>query len=160
MNTNNPSPKLDISQHRLEESWNDNSEQMLYEWSNQCAEKSSAHDKAGRKNKRYFAMVNLPVMLTSVTMSGLAGFVGDMPYWSYVNVAGLVGIGCMNAIGSFYNFGQKEQKHFDTATRYHEISIDVAAELNKGREFRIPSDVFVTQVRMRIAHLDRIAPVI
>ena len=154
------STTLLVDTPRLEEPWSTETENMLSSWSSECLSVSSRHARQGKRCKQLFAYCSVPGLLLSVVMGGVTGVFADDPYIQYVNMIGFISLGIFQGVNSFFNFGKKEQCHFEYATRYSEIATNVHAELVKSRAFRVPADVFMTQIRMCKQQLDRNAPVI
>ena len=66
----------------------------------------------------------------------------------------------MGGIDSFFSFSTRKERHFNHSARYGELSTAIEGELFKNKRFRIQSDVFCTEVRMRYDMLNTTAPVI
>jgi hypothetical protein len=152
--------RLTLPPNRLEEPWGTSAEEMLALWSSDCQAASETHAACGKHFKRLFTYWSIPGLLLSVVMGGVTGVLADDPNIQYVNMVGFITLGAIQGVNSFFNFGKKEQRHFEYATRYLEISTNIQAELVKNRAFRIPADVFLTEMRMCKQQLDRNAPVI
>ena len=132
---------------------------MLALWSAECQTASDTHMARGQHYKRLFSYWSLPGLLLSVVMGGVTGVLAEDPHIQYVNMTGFIALGAIQGVNSFYNFGKKEQRHFEYATRYGEISTNIQAQLVRHRSFRTAADVFTTEIRMAKQHLDRNAPV-
>jgi hypothetical protein len=145
---------------RLEEPWNDEAEKLLQTWVEDCGQASTLHDQAGKRHKCLFTAWSIPGMLLSVVMGGLSGTFADDPQIKYANMVGFIGIGVVQGVTGFFNFGKKSQRHFDYSSRYMTIATDIQTILVKRRSFRIPSDVCLSEIRMRLAQLHQTAPVL
>jgi hypothetical protein len=64
----------------------------------------------------------------------------------------------LSALGLFFNYGQISEEHFQTSTKYTDISNRIDSELARRRKFRTPSDVFITELKGRIESLGDNAP--
>ena len=66
----------------------------------------------------------------------------------------------MGGIDSFFSFSTRKERHFNHAARYGELATTIDGELFKHKKFRIQTDVFCTQTRMRYDMLNTTAPII
>lgn len=141
-----------------EEAWNSAAEALVSKWAETCLQKSEYHSKAETRNTYLHSVFGLPSLLLPVVMAAATPVIDQLESAVYVQVAGLVTIGVVSTINTFFNFGTKANKHGEFASRFHELATDVQYQLFKSREFRTSSDEFVARVQTKFNNLNANEP--
>ena len=107
---------------------------MLHEWRKDCKDRSNKHEVKGKKNKIKFALFGIPSIMIPVILGGVSSIV---PCHSLVYTLGMMMTGLFGGIGMFFNFGKKEQSHFEYMNKFFELANEIEAELSKPKRMRI-----------------------
>ena len=145
---------------RVEEPWTHKGENLILEWNKDIKKSKELHDESEdiiikRMRKKW----GLPAILPAA-MAPVSSVFSDTHWIKYLNMAAFVTVAIMGGIDSFFSFATRKERHFNHAARYGELSTTIEAELFKKKRFRIQSDVFCTEMRMRYDMLNTTAPVI
>jgi hypothetical protein len=141
---------------RRELLWEKREETLLHKWQENMIEASKSHFKKAGRLKKLYRCFGLPATLIPISLSGLTGNIQLDP----LAVAILLFLsGVLMGVSTFLNFGQKSQMHYDYSTQYNELSKEIEMEICKPKRNRIPCDVFLERVRLKLQYLDASAPV-
>ncbi len=144
---------------RLDQPWTNETEALVTTWMNQCFEAGNAHDKAGYKHKRLHKMFSIPNITLPLLFTSLTSVVDETTEaYPYINSVGFFLSGVVAGMLNFFDHSSKTEKHFNFAHRYNTIALTVESQLAKPRQFRLPVDVFQSQIRLNIAELNANAP--
>lgn len=133
-------------QNRREMPWEKNSEQLLLKWSSDSKKRSSLHNIAGKKNKIKYAVFGVPSILIPIILGGVSPVVGCN---SIVYSLGMMGAGMFSGMNLFFNYGKKEQSHFDFENKFAEFSNEIDSQLSIPKRFRIACDVYMERMKIR-----------
>ena len=145
---------------RVEEPWTQKGEALIMEWNADIKRSKDLHDEAGYYYKRMRKNWGLPAIILPAAMAPISSVFADTNWIKYLNMASFVLVAIMGGIDSFFSFSTRKERHFNHSARYGELSTSIEAELFKNKRFRVQSDVFCTQTRMRYDMLNTTAPVI
>lgn len=141
-----------------EEAWNQAGEDLVSGWAEQCMEKSEYHSGKESKNKVLHAIFGLPSILLPVLLAAATPLIDTLDEAALIQVSGLITIGVVSSINTFFNFDKKSARHQEYSARYNELATDVQYQLFKGREFRVSSDEFIARVQTKFNNLNEKAP--
>lgn len=141
-----------------EEAWNKAGEELVSDWAEQCMDRSKKHAAQESRAKVFHSIFGLPSILLPVVLAAMTPIIDQMEDAAYVQVSGLVVIGIVSSINTFYNFDKKAARHGEYSARYNELATDVQYQLFKGREFRVSSDEFIARVQTKFNNLNEKAP--
>lgn len=141
-----------------EEAWNSSGETLVTGWAEICVEKSVLHDKKAKRHKFFHSIFGLPSILLPVTMAALTPILDTLEDGVIIQVSGLVLIGLVSSVNTFYNFDKRAAKHGDYSARYNELATDVQYQLFKAREFRVSADEFIARVQTKFNNLNQGEP--
>tara|TARA_Y100000389_G_scaffold205112_1_gene263365 strand:- start:9073 stop:9675 length:603 start_codon:yes stop_codon:yes gene_type:complete len=154
------SPDISEDTFRVEEPWTIKGESLIHKWNSEIKDLKNLHEKSGYYYKKMRKRWGLPAIVLPAIMAPFSTVFADYFWIKYVNAISFMVVAFMSSIDSFYSFATRKEKHFNHSTRYSELSTMIDSELLKQKKFRIQSDVFTTQIRMRLDMLNTIAPVI
>ena len=146
--------------NRAEEPWTHKGEALIMEWNADIKRSKDLHDDAGYYYKRMRKNWGLPAIILPAAMAPISSVFADTDWIKYLNMTSFVLVAIMGGIDSFFSFATRKERHFNHSARYGELSTSIEAELFKNKRFRVQTDVFCTQTRMRYDMLNTTAPVI
>ena len=149
-----------LDETRNEEPWTRKGEELIRKWNDDIKNRERLHDESGYYYKRMRKYWGLPAIILPAAMAPISSVFSDKDWIKYVNMASFVVVAIMGGIDSFFSFSTRKERHFNHSARYGELSTSIEGELFKNKRFRIQSDVFCTEVRMRYDMLNTTAPVI
>lgn len=148
------SGSVDDSQRELL-MWESREEVILLDWCDDCKTKSGQHDTRGRKNKLNYAVVGVPSILIPIVLGGLAPV---MPCHSLAYSLGMMLVGLFSAFGIFFNFGKRQQLHFEFSGKFSELANEIDVELCKPKAHRVSCNVYLERIKLRYNALCSQAP--
>ncbi|PQM58840.1 MAG: hypothetical protein CML47_07115 [Rhodobacteraceae bacterium] len=157
---NESEPTTSLDETRNEEPWTRKGEELIREWNADIKRRESLHDESGYYYKKMRKRWGLPAIILPAVMAPISTVFSDKEWIKYVNMTSFVIVAIMGGIDSFFSFSTRKERHFNHSARYGELSTAIEGELFKNKRFRIQSDVFCTEVRMRYDMLNTTAPVI
>lgn len=140
---NTPPSSID-DDNRKELLWEKREEKVLLAWCEDCKDRSLQHDVKGKKNKLKFGLFGVPTMLIPIILGGISSVV---PCNSLTYSLGMMATGMFSGISVFFNFGKKEQEHFEYMNRFFELSNEIEAELSKPKRHRVACDVYMEKIK-------------
>jgi hypothetical protein len=70
----------------------------------------------------------------------------------------MMGVGLFSGVGMFFNFGKKEQLHFEYMNRFFELANEIEAELSKPKRHRIACDVYMEKIKQEYNKYTSLSP--
>lgn len=131
-------------ENRKELLWEKREEKVMCKWCEDCKYRSIQHGKKGKKKKFLFGLFGIPTMLIPIVLGGVSSIV---PCHSLVYSLGMMGTGLFSGISMFFNFGKKEQLHFEYENRFFELSNEIDSELSKPKKHRVACDVYMEKIK-------------
>ena len=145
---------------REEEPWTHKGEELIKQWAEDIKKCKELHDTSGYYYKRMRKNWGLPAIILPTVMAPISSVFADTTWIKYVNMCSFITVAIMSGIDSFFSFSTRKERHFNHAARYCELATTIEGELFKKKKYRIQSDVFCTEIRMRYDMLNTTAPVI
>tara|TARA_Y100000389_G_C17470062_1_gene529555 strand:- start:3036 stop:3617 length:582 start_codon:yes stop_codon:yes gene_type:complete len=145
---------------RIEEPWTYRGEQLIQQWNEDIKLSKQLHDDSGYYYKDMRKKWGLPAIVLPAVMAPISTVFAEEPWIKYVNMTSFVIVAIMGGIDSFFSFSTRKERHFNHSARYGELQTTIEGELFKNKKFRIQSDVFCTEIRMRYDMLNTTAPII
>lgn len=143
--------QLEEVQVTLEEPWTESIETHLYRWLDEAKTTGDAHKASAYTLKRRYRMFMFVVLLWSAIILVVNDAVGcnaaghEKFARLVVNAFGVF----LNGLFSSLNLGYTYRMHFEYETKFYELSQDISYTLMRDRDFRIPADAFMTEIRER-----------
>jgi len=153
LDVNSQSSKDDPARKEL--LWESREENLLKKWCQEMKQQSKQHRAAGQRFKTLYAGFGFPAVMLPASLSALGGVLEDH---SLVNTLLLVLASVLSGISTFWNFGQKYQKHFEYENRYNTLSLEVEMELCKPKSLRTACDVYTQKILSDFAKLNESSP--
>lgn len=143
---------------RFEEPWSNEIEELLARWKIQVEKLSFLHDESGYLIKaRYYRLV-IPATLIPFVMTFLSQILpNDEITTATIGVMFMI-TSIMTGLQTLFSYGQLYEKHFQYSSRYSDIVNRIDTELSRQRKYRVPSDVFVMEVKCKIDNLNDTSP--
>ena len=144
---------------RIEEPYHEKNEKLIKDWMDECLVASAAHEKAGKrfkKNSLYLLIPSLAFSVTALTITGIDG-IDD----SSKNIIMKIGLGVSSLVGGLQgllHYSDKSKSHLDFSGKYASLYREMTAEMTREPRYRVPSDVFIAQMKSAMTHLSDNAP--
>lgn len=140
--------------------WTSEIEELVKRWKDQTEKLAHVHQESGYINRtRYYRIaipsIMLPFIMTLVSQNLYNGT--NDPSHIIDGVAFML-TSILSSLSLFFNHNQISEEHFQTSSRYTDISNRIESELARRRRYRTPSDVFITELKGRIESLGDNAP--
>jgi hypothetical protein len=145
---------------RLEEPWTHKGEELIHMWAKEIKKSKDMHDQSGYYYKTMRKNWGLPAIILPACMAPVSSVFADTTWIKYLNMASFIVVAIMGGIDSFFSFATRKERHFNHASRYGELLTAIEGELFKSKKFRIQSDVFCSETRMKYDTLNTTAPII
>jgi len=145
----------DIS--RREEKWSNTNEKFFDKIKDNLEILSVRHNKKGRKLKKIYNIINIPLIILPVCLSVFGDYTKD--YKIIYNVC-LIIISILNGFLAFFDFGGKCEKHMHYDNVFSQLKEDIVYELALGRKFRRSFDCFLTSLKIKIGSAKKNAPIL
>jgi len=142
--------------HRIEMEWADNSEKYIQDVKKYCMDKSIRHEAQFKKNKFRYNCLALPAVVTPILISVITPFIGESS--DVILPVVLSGLGILNGVQTFFNYGSKSQKHNEYSNKYNDLVEDITTEIMKGETYRESAEVFCERVKQKKSRMDDGAP--
>ena len=139
----------------IEEPWNETTETHLRGWLGEASKAQKGHRKAGYKLKnRYRLFTGLVIFWGAVifVVNGVVGCTGTDLELSVKLVVNAIGV-CINALFTSLNLGYTYREHFEYEGKFFDLAQDIECTLIRDRDYRMPADAFMTEVRERTKRL-------
>jgi hypothetical protein len=144
-------------ENRKELPWEYTEEKLLLTWCHDSKKRSARHYIGGNRNKIKFAVFGVPSILIPIILGGVAPVVGCN---SMIYSIGMMGAGIFSGMNLFFNFGKKQQEHFDYMNKFGEFSNEIESELSKPKRFRVACDVYIERMKLKYNSLCDQSPII
>ena len=135
----------------IEEPWTEQAEAHLRDRLVEAKKSQEGHRKTGFKLKHRYRMFAIGILIWSSIILIVNRFVGcsdDEVYQMIQTVFQAVMI-LFNAVFSFLNYGYTYREHFEYEAKFFELAEDIEVMLLHSRDFRMPSDSFLMEIRER-----------
>jgi len=141
---------------RTELPWEDREEAQIKKWQAEALDRQQQH---ARKSK-YFKHLHYGFGITAITLpfAGTLATTWHQHHSKEIATVILATTTLCAGVNTFFNFGQKSERHADYENRYAEFSTTIDKELAKPRQFRIACDVCMEFVTATLARLTAAAP--
>jgi hypothetical protein len=144
-------------ENRKELPWENTEEKLLLSWSKDSQKRSEKHYIGGNRNKIKFAVFGVPSILIPIILGGIAPVIGCN---SMIYSIGMMSTGIFSGMNLFFNFGKKQQEHFDYMNKFSEFSNEIESELSKPKRFRLACDVYIERMKLKYNYLCDNSPII
>lgn len=142
---------------REEEFWTHKNQAFFVTIIEQCCINSKLHGIAGRRNKKIYTYVSVPLISLPIIMSALTPQINNSPWLSSTF---MISIGLMNTISAFINWGRKAATHLEYENRYQELADNITSELVKKKKYRVQFDLYLEKTKAAFGNLNKNAPII
>lgn len=135
----------------IEEPWNEQIETHIRGWLVQAEESQVSHRKAGYRLKKRYRVFTFIVLLWSAVIlvtNGIAECSDDVADQVGRLIISALGV-FINALFTSLNLGYAYREHFEYETKFFELAQDIECTLVRRREYRMPADAFMTEIRER-----------
>jgi hypothetical protein len=142
---------------RKELPWEEREEKLLRTWIADIVKRSSLRDMKGQRNKIKYAVFGVPTILIPIILGGMSRVIPNhsMGYSLAVMLSGV-----LSGVSMFFNFGKKQQEHFDYSNKFFELANEVDSELSKPKRFRVACDVYIERIKQTYNSLVKQSPTI
>ena len=143
--------QLEEVQVTIEEPWTETIEACLRCWLDETKVSADAHKRSGYALKRRYRLFMFVVLLWSAVILvvndsfGCGASENQQFTRLVINAFGIF----LNALFSSLNLGYTYRMHFEYETKFYELSQDISYTLMRERDFRMPADAFMTEIRER-----------
>lgn len=141
--------------NRKELLWEDREEQLILGWCKKLKINSLAHGQKAKKMKQYYNCVSLPAILIPVIASSLSTVLQPYPL---AMTGAMLTTSIFTGINGFFNYGKKEQQHFEYEYAYNKLANEIDKELSKPKCHRIACDLYLQIILSEMNRLDSSSP--
>lgn len=143
----------------FEEPWTIKLEEILREWESQCDLLSKKHDEAAMIYKSRFHRLAIPTVLIPFSMGFVSQLFEQCSYESQI-INGLMFTisGILSGISTLFKFDSRYEQHKNHSDKYQSIVIRIQSELARKKNFRVPADAFITEIKITMSNLNESAP--
>lgn len=145
---------------RMEEPWTHKGEELIHMWAKDIKRAKELHDQAGYYYKNMRKNWGLPAIILPACMAPVSSVFAETSWIKYLNMTSFIIVAIMGGIDSFFSFATRKERHFNHSARYGELATAIEGELFKNKKFRIQSDVFCSETRLKYDTLNTTAPII
>lgn len=135
----------------IEEPWNEATETHLRSWLGEAEESQESHRKAGYKLKSRYRCFTAVVICWSAIIFVVNGAIGcstnDVHHIAIL-VVNAIGV-LVNSLFASLNLGYTYREHFEYEAKFFDMSQDIACTLVRDRDYRMPADAFMAEIRER-----------
>ena len=143
---------------KREEPWTDEIEQLVRRWAHQMNSLSELHDNAGYITKSRFMRLAIPSVIVPFAMGFISQVTPDTKRSSIVDGFMFMLTSGISGLSALFNYGQRYEQHFSYSSNYSNISSRIESELSRKRKYRIPAEIFITELKCTINNLNDQAP--
>lgn len=141
---------------RAEMPWEDREEIQIRKWQTEAKNRAQQH----AQKSKYFKQLHYGFGVTAIALP-FAGTLGStllkIHSKEFTTIVLATTTLCAG-VNTFFNFGQKCERHAEYENRYAEFSATIDKELAKPRKFRTACDVCMEFVTATLARLTAAAP--
>lgn len=148
------------SSNRQEESWNIENEKLLKAWKKECDDRNTQHDLSGYYYKKLTNWFSIPPIIVNLFMSAFTTKLTQSPHVDLILTFWFVVAGIFSAVNVYFNFAQRQEKHFFFSVLYEEVSRDIRSQLTKKHKYRCEVDLYVQKIEMKMQQYKLTEPVI
>lgn len=146
-----------------EEPWTKETEKMLSRWRLQIDKLVNMQEASGYYIKKWYRRLSIPAIIIPFMMTFITQVIPTNDEISKQVVIIIGGVffmitSSLTGLLAFYNYGQLYEKHFSYAARYDDLSGRIESVLTSGRKYRIPVDVFTTEIKCKLDSLNENSP--
>lgn len=154
--------KIRNNDHDHSDEWTVEIEELVKHWKDQTEKLANVHQQSGYINKTRYYRLAIPSILIPFVMTLVSQnlYTGSNDPAHIVDGVMFMTTSILSALTMFFNYGPICEEHFQTSSRYTDISNRIDSELARRRKFRTPSDVFITELKIRIESLADVAPIL
>ena len=152
----NNSESSNDNENRQEVPWAEKNQNLLKIWKQQIHKNSISHKKKAKCHKILYFIFATPPVIIPVTLGLLRPQLG--PEYELLMTLFLVGSTICSGLSSLFNFGKQEEGHRSVHNSYSDLYEEINYILTLSKADRAAADVTMTRIRMRMSHLDEIAP--
>jgi len=150
------SNSLSVDIERKEMSWNENHEELLKKWSDECFEYANIHKRISKRKKLIYYIFQFPIITIPFILGFTASFYEeDTEYNKYVTSFGNMTLGIISGINAFLNYSKEYVQHENCENRYREICMDIESILVKKKRYRQASDLVLEKYTQKIEALNK-----
>ena len=151
-----------VPEHRLDEPWTYELEQLAKSWSEICETESKKHEFAGYITEKSHNRVGLITVFVPIVMGTVTTVIGILsPESIAINVVSTIGFGIAaiaSAVYKWLNLGELKQLHRQYAAEYKTLARDIDYEVIREPKYRKPADTFMEEIRGRMKRFQTAAP--
>lgn len=138
-----------------EEPWNSTIEKLLYTWKDDATRQSQDHCRAGYRLKFKYGLLNFIVILwASINLVSSNFFECNNQTVSKLLSLVINSIQVfLSGLNSSMNLGYAYRLQFEYEAKFKALAVDIEYQLVRDRDFRMPADAFMTEVRERTKRL-------
>jgi len=140
---------------QLEEPWTNRTEEVLCDWQAEAESTARDHNKAGYRLKFKYRLLNFVLLVWASIILVVNGLLQCDDYISsrvILLVANAIQVFLVGLNGSL-NLAVAYRLHFEYEAKYSGLALDIDHMLARDRDFRVPADAFLTEIRERKKHL-------
>jgi len=152
-----------INTNIYEEPWSDLKEKMLKKWKLQIDKIGDLQEISGYAIKRKYHCIIIPTILIPLIMTFLSQAIPkDTPEAeqaiNITNGAMFLITSGLSGLNALFGYGQLCEKHFSFSSRYSDLSGRIEAVLSSDKKYRLPVDVFITEIKCNLDNLNENSP--
>ena len=148
-----PNATQDVFREQL--MWTTGVEELMRNWYKKSLVSADVHHTKARKFSALYILLGIPASVLPLSMGALAN--AGVPTW--LETAMMFTTGVLVTTQNYINPGKRGEKHYTFEARYHELAIQIAAELVKPQRHRLEADVFLQKIMDKYNFLNGTAPV-
>ena len=139
----------------VEEPWNNELEKHLRDWQAQAETKAREHDAAGYRLKFKHQLIGILTIAHSSIVFICSGVIGCSDAFNYRLIMAIVsGLSVFwSTVYTQLNLGSVYRQHFFYMEQYSSYAEDIKTMLIRDRDFRVPADAFIMEMRERLKKL-------
>ena len=146
-----------------EEPWTDKSELLLRKWRGQLEKNADLQKMSGYYIKQKHYYITIPTILIPFVMTFLSQAIPRNTPEAETAVNIINGVmfmitSALSGLNAFFGYGQLYEQHFSYASRYSELMNRVETVLASDRKYRIPPDIFITEVKYSLDNFNEKSP--
>ena len=157
MFTRDNTPNSSVDLVRKELLWETREETLLQVWCENAKARSINHKRLGKRQKLKYTVFGIPSIAIPIVLGGLSQ---AFPCHSILTQGGLAIAALFSSINLFFNFGAKEQLHFEFCNKYFTLCTEIKSELSKPKSKRQSCDAFLEKIKGEYNNLVSQSPVL
>lgn len=140
----------------VEEPWSSATESTVYDWQIEAKKNAEKHAQSGYRLKFKYKLLNFILLAWSgivLVVNGLIGCDQERSFKALTLTVNAIQV-FWTGLNSSMNLGTKYRVHFEYEAKYKAFALDIEFQLARDKDFRIPADAFMTEMRERKKRLD------